>query len=83
VQHITTATLVWLWSRHDLNRSLLPVVTAMLLLSSYKLLLMEIFVQAIISSPWVALLVRALFTLCLGVTTLQIYAGFAQSLGIY
>jgi len=82
VQHITTATLVWLWSRHDLNRSLFPIVTAMLILCTYKMLLMEIFVQATISGSWVALLVRAIFTLCLGVTTLQIYAGFAQSIGI-
>jgi hypothetical protein len=54
----------------------------MLLLCSYKLLLMEIFVHATISGPWVELLVQAVFTLCLGVTTLQIYAGFAQSIGI-
>lgn len=83
MQHVTTTTLVWLWSRHDLNRSLLPIVTAMLLLCSYKLLLMEIFVHATVSGPWIELLVQAIFTLCLGVTTLQIYAGFAQSVGIY
>jgi uncharacterized protein (DUF983 family) len=83
VQHITTATLVWLWSRHDLNRSLFPVVTTMLILCTYKTLLMEIFVHATVSSSWVVLLVRAIFTLCLGVTTLQIYASFAQSIGIY
>jgi hypothetical protein len=55
----------------------------MLILCTYKMLLMEIFVQATISGSWVALLVRAIFTLCLGVTTLQIYAGFAESIGIY
>lgn len=83
VQHITTVTLVWLWSRHDLNRSLQPVVMAMLALCSYKPLIMEALVQAISSGPWVALLLRSVFTLCLGATTLQIYAGLAQSIGIY
>jgi hypothetical protein len=55
----------------------------LLLLCTYKLLLMEIFVHATVSGPWVALLVRAIYTLCLGVTTLQIYASFAPSIGVY
>lgn len=44
---------------------------------------MEALVQATSSGPWVALLLRSVFTLCLGATTLQIYAGLAQSIGIY
>lgn len=76
-------TLVWLWSRHDLNRSLQPVVTAMLFLCSYKPFLMDLLVQSTTTGPWVALLLRSVFTLCLGATTLQIYAGLAQSIGIY
>ncbi|GLH01090.1 Uncharacterized protein GBIM_07310 [Gryllus bimaculatus] len=83
VQHITTATLVWLWSRHDLNRSLLPVVTAMLLLCAYKPLLLDVLGHVTHTGSWIALLLRAVFTLCLGVTTLQIYAGLAQTMGIY
>nr|CAD7260879.1 unnamed protein product [Timema shepardi] len=83
VHNITTVTLVWLWSRHDLNRSLLPLVTAMLLVCSYKPVLMELLIYTTTTGPWLALLVRAVFTLCLGVTTLQIYAGLAHAIGIY
>ncbi|XP_067009720.1 BOS complex subunit TMEM147 [Anabrus simplex] len=83
VQHITTVTLVWLWSRHDLNRSLLPVVTTMLLFCSYKPFIMEMLVHVTKTGPWIVLLIRAVLTLCLGITTLQIYAGLAQSIGIY
>nr|CAD7197802.1 unnamed protein product [Timema douglasi] len=83
VHNITTVTLVWLWSRHDLNRSLLPLVTAMLLVCSYKPVLMELLIYTTTTGPWLALLVRAVFTLCLGVTTLQIYAGLAHTIGIY
>lgn len=83
MQHITTVTLVWLWSRHDLNRSLQPVVVIMLLLCSYKPLFMDLLVQAVTAGPWVSLIIRTIFTFCLGATTLQIYAGLAQTIGIY
>ncbi|KAG8333775.1 hypothetical protein J6590_103591 [Homalodisca vitripennis] len=39
--------------------------------------------QVTATGPWVALLLRSVFTLCLGATTLQIYAGLAQTIGIY
>eukprot|EP00057_Strongylocentrotus_purpuratus_P021033 XP_011675507.1 PREDICTED: transmembrane protein 147-like [Strongylocentrotus purpuratus] len=41
VQHISTAALVWLWSRHDLNKSVQPIVVTLLALSSYKPLVVE------------------------------------------
>lgn len=83
VQHITTATLVWLWSRHDLHKSLLPVVLSLLGICIYKPLILEFLITAAGVGPWVSLLVRAIFTLGLGATTLQIYAGLAQSIGIF
>ncbi|XP_046389054.1 transmembrane protein 147 [Ischnura elegans] len=83
VQHVTTATLVWLWSRHDLNRSLFPLVVAMLAISNYKPLLMEALALSMGVGPWVSLLIRAVITLCLGTATLQIYAGLAQTIGLY
>ncbi|KAF4521564.1 hypothetical protein B566_EDAN001284 [Ephemera danica] len=83
VQHITTATLVWLWSRHDLHRSLVPVVTALLLLGTYKPLLLDAMLLSLGYGPWASLAVRAVATLCLGLTTLHIYAGLAKAIGIY
>ncbi|XP_022200050.1 transmembrane protein 147 [Nilaparvata lugens] len=82
VQHVTTVTLVWLWSRHDLKSSVKPIVAIMLLLSSYKPFLMDILVQLMATGPWVSLFMRFIITLCLGATTLQVYAGLAISIGI-
>lgn len=83
VQHITTVTLIWLWSRHDLNKHFKPMVTALVILCSYKPMLMELLIQVLGSGPWMALLLKAFVTLGLGAMTLQIYAGLAQSIGIY
>ena len=41
LHHITTATLVWLYSRTDLNRMFLPVVVALLAFSCYRPLIIE------------------------------------------
>lgn len=49
----------------------------------YKPLILEFLVSASGVGPWVSLLVKAIFTVGLGVTTLQIYAGLAQSIGIF
>ncbi|XP_063222430.1 BOS complex subunit TMEM147 [Bacillus rossius redtenbacheri] len=83
VHHIATVTLVWLWSRHDLNRSLAPVVTCALLLCSYKALLTDVLLQAAAAGPWLALLARCLYTLCLGLVALHLYAGLVQAIGVY
>ncbi|KAK9508142.1 hypothetical protein O3M35_007867 [Rhynocoris fuscipes] len=82
VQHITTTTLVWLWSRHDLSRSTLPVVSIMLLLSSYRGLIVDIAFSGT-DSAWTVLMIRAIYTLCLSLTTLKIYARVASSIGIF
>jgi len=83
VQHVTTATLVWLWGRHDLNRKLVPAVIAMLVLTPYKGLLLEVFLVLLGSGPWTGLMLKAVVTLFLAATTLHIYAGLAQKLGIF
>ncbi|KAH9368887.1 hypothetical protein HPB48_004386 [Haemaphysalis longicornis] len=41
VNHISTATLVWLWNRHDLRKVHLPVVTVLLAITCYRSLLLE------------------------------------------
>ncbi|XP_012270511.1 transmembrane protein 147 [Orussus abietinus] len=83
VQHINTATLVWLWSRHDLYRGLVPIVIGMLLLTVYRLFIIEIFISFFLVSPWTTLLVKAFATLIMGATTLHIYADLAHSIGIF
>ncbi|EDO34164.1 predicted protein [Nematostella vectensis] len=41
IHHIAIAALVWLWSRHDLHRSFLPVVMVFLALGCYKPLIVD------------------------------------------
>lgn len=83
VQHIGTATLLWLWSRHDLKVNFKPIVVFLLLVSSFKPLILDIVVKCLQSGPWVALLLKALTTFVVGGFTLTIYANLAQSIGIF
>ena len=41
VQHISTAALVWLWSRTDLQKSFLPIVMVFMAITCYRPLLIE------------------------------------------
>ncbi|KAK0080041.1 hypothetical protein PV326_008407 [Microctonus aethiopoides] len=83
VQHITTATLVWLWSRHDLKKGLVPVVIAMLLLTIYRPLLLDLLMSLLLAGPWSSLMIKAVTTLFMSGITLHIYAGLAQTIGIF
>ncbi|XP_053978912.1 BOS complex subunit TMEM147 [Hylaeus anthracinus] len=83
VQHITTAALVWLWSRHDLKRGLVPVVIGMLVLTVYRPLILDFFTMLFLTGPCATLIVKAITTFIMGATTLHIYAGLAHSIGIF
>lgn len=83
VQHISTVTLIWLWTRNDLQNKLKPIVTALLLFSSYKPLLFELLTKILIEGPWITLLIKATITLVVSGFTLIIYAGLAQAIGIF
>ncbi|XP_003691764.1 transmembrane protein 147 [Apis florea] len=83
VQHITTATLVWLWSRHDLKRSFVPIVVSMLILTVYRPLILDFLIVFFLTGPWSTLIVKATTTFIMGVTTLYMYAGLAHSIGIF
>ncbi|KAK5644180.1 hypothetical protein RI129_008025 [Pyrocoelia pectoralis] len=83
IQHISTVTLIWLWTRHDLPINLKPIVTALLLFSSYKPFLLESFFKLLITGPWLVIFVKAVVTVTVSVFTLIIYAGLAQSIGIF
>lgn len=78
LQHITTATLVWLYSRHDLHRSIFPVVVILLTLSCYRPFLVDILIHAVGLGSWTLLLVKAAFSMSIGFLSLQIYQGLTQ-----
>ncbi|XP_064617629.1 BOS complex subunit TMEM147-like [Liolophura sinensis] len=77
VHHICTAMLVWLYSRSDLQKSLVPVVLSLLALTSFRPLIVEILIHAVGLGSWTLLLAKALFTLCTGLIALQIYLGMS------
>lgn len=83
IQHISTVTLIWLWSRHDLTKKYKPMVTALIVFTAYKPIILELLVSAVLVGPWTSLLVKAFTTLVVGGVTLQIYAGLAHVIGIF
>jgi len=79
VQHLTTATLVWLWSRTDLNRSFFPVVLSLLIFSTYKSLLLEFIGQILGLGSWTMLLVKTITTFVIGLVGLQLYVSLLHT----
>ncbi|XP_037042835.1 transmembrane protein 147 [Bradysia coprophila] len=82
IQHLTTATLLWLFSRHDLTKSFKPVVTMLLIATAYKALWLDGVLRILSTGPWLSLAIKALATSCMGVLSLHIYGGLAQTIGI-
>lgn len=82
VQHITTATLVWLFTRHDLNKALKPLVTFLLVVTIFKGVWLDGLLSVLTVGPWSTIAIKALVSLLLGFVTLNVYAGLAQKIGI-
>lgn len=80
---MTTAALVWMWTRHDLKKSLVPIVTILLVAMTYKPLVMENVLEVMAFSAWSALAVKAMATVVLGLITLQMYVVLAESIGMF
>lgn len=55
----------------------------MLVLTSYKSLLLDLVLNAIGAGAWLGLLVKTFVTIIYGCSTLMIYAGLAQVIGIF
>ncbi|CAN7983798.1 unnamed protein product [Ixodes hexagonus] len=83
VNHITTATLVWLWNRNDLRKVHLPVVTVLLAITCYRSLILELMVQTLAFGPWLVLAVKLLGAVSVGMAALHIYLSLTQSLNSY
>ena len=56
-----------------MNRSLIPALSALILVVSYKNLLVEAGVSALGVGRWTALAYKAVSTLLLGALTMQVY----------
>jgi len=79
VQHVSTAALIWLYSRKDLNRASVPVVFVLLALICYKPLIVEILVHMIGIGSWTLLLFKALMMATTGLLALQLFIGLTTS----
>ncbi|PFX25793.1 transmembrane protein 147-like [Stylophora pistillata] len=73
IQHISTATLVWLWSRTDLQKSFLPIVMVFMSLTCYRPLLIDVLSHVLGIQSWSLLLLKTTFTSCIGIVALQLY----------
>jgi len=73
VQHISTAALVWLWSRTDLQKSFLPIVMVFMAVTCYRPLLIEVLSHVFGIQSWSLLLLKTTFTSCIGLVALQLY----------
>lgn len=83
VHHITTATLVWLWSRNDLRKTYLPVVMVLLALGCYRPIIIELFVSVLGFGAWSILAIKAVSAISMGLVSMHIYFGLTQGLNSY
>lgn len=78
IQHITTATLLWLFSRHDLDKKLVPLVPALLAVINYRGVWLDSVLRIIPTGAWFNLSIKAVSTCSIGVVTLHMYTGLAK-----
>jgi len=79
IQHVGTTALVWLWTRHDLKQAFIPVVACLLVLGSYKGLLIDIFMLYSNLDAWSGLIIKSLVTGFLAILTIRVYSSVAGS----
>lgn len=83
IQHLTTATLLWLFSRHDLNKKFKPIVTFLLLATTYRGVWLDGILKVLATGPWVGLALKGLMTFVIGMFSLHMYTGLAQTIGLF
>ncbi|KAL5275494.1 TMEM147 family protein [Megaselia abdita] len=74
VQHISTATLVWLFTRNNLNKAIKPFVIFLLAATVLKSLWLDSTLIALNMGPWLTLAFKALCTVFNGFLTLNVYS---------
>ncbi|KFM62406.1 Transmembrane protein 147, partial [Stegodyphus mimosarum] len=83
VHHITTATLVWLWSRHDLRKTHLPIVMVLLAVGCYRPLIIELLMSVLGLGAWTILAVKAVSAVSIAFVSMHIYFSLTQGLNSY
>jgi len=83
VLYLTIATLIWLWSRTDLQKVYVPVVIMLLILASYQPVVMGIASHTFKIAAWNLLILKAVYTSAIGGLSLQMYLGLTKTLKTY
>lgn len=73
VHYIAMAALVWMFTRYDLPKHYRLPVTFLLGVGVYKAFLMESFVHVFLLGSWTALLVKAMITAFLSLSSLTLF----------
>jgi len=74
VHFLTLAALVWMSTRRDLSKPVVPLLVALTLIASYKGLILDSLVPVFSFSAFPALAIKAGFTALVGFVTVQVYA---------
>jgi len=74
VHFLTLAALVWMSTRRDLTKPVVPLLVALTLIASYKGLILDSLVPVFSFGAFPALAVKAGFTALVGFVTVQVYA---------
>lgn len=74
---LSISALVWASIRTDLNKNLMPFVTALLVTSVYRNFICELLASSIGLSPWILLLLKACMSGVIATISLQLYHGLA------
>jgi hypothetical protein len=72
-----------MWSRHDLKKTLMPIVYFLLLCAIFKPVLFNTLLVSMGYGPWLRLALKAASTGFLGLITLYMYSGLAKAIGVY
>merc|ERR1719266_2274947 len=75
IHYVTLSCLVWLWTRRDIQKSVVPVLIILAVMCSYKTLVLDWIVDSFALGSWTALSYKALATVSLALVTLQMYVG--------
>ncbi|XP_043233696.1 transmembrane protein 147-like isoform X2 [Amphibalanus amphitrite] len=77
VHYLSVSALVWLWSRHDLARSFLPLVVSLLVVSVLQPVLLHLAAAAGLAAS-LRLLARAAMDTVVAAVTLQLFSGLLR-----
>ncbi|KAG5667139.1 hypothetical protein PVAND_015136 [Polypedilum vanderplanki] len=80
---IAVTTLLWLFSRHDLNKKMMPIVTFLLIAIAFRNVWLDGILYAMNVGAWTSLAIKGLVAIFgFGLPTLYLYSSMAQSIGI-